>query len=316
MKNFKRKNVAIVTTAVVAAVAYLCIAVAAANAEIEIQGNYPTALVATGSNLDSECVRDAAYCFDYILTTPYGYQAIKDIPELQTKTGLFISYFSTSRYDGTHYGIYPTPKEAGMPEMHIIWDRQMGFWSYGYELTDEWVELFVESVCDFIERDKPLFIMLDDHKTSHMWWDIDEDDYEKMHPADLKYKINYIDAVISAKLKEVRPEAFLMVNGVRYTENVPMVRYWEGCGRSYNQWGEVLGELREGDWLQVNDGPTSGNWGLAGFVGFHYGVYQNKPVPVALGYPDGEPLWTHEAGEKVFRLPLPEDGYYRWERKP
>jgi hypothetical protein len=308
MKNYTRRNWAIIALSVIA----LFTIMAFADAQ-EWKGNYPTALVATGSNLEHPSVVAAAYHYDLILVTPYSYQFIKDIPELAEKAVLFISYFSKSSYDGNNYGMFPNPKDAGNEEMRIIWDQQAGWWSYGYAMTDEWVELFVSSVVEWIEDYEPLGIMLDDHTLAHRWWNIEESDYQKMHPVDLKYKMQYIDAVLEGALTDCRPEAFLMVNGPRLTDNTPVVRFWEGCGRSYNQWSEVMEFIEPGDWLQVNDGKKS-NWFLAGFVSYTMMNTQGAAHPVALGFADGVPLYEVIDGEEVFSLPLPE-AYYRWKAK-
>jgi len=304
MKNYTRRNWAIIALTVIALFTVLTFVDAQ-----EWRGNYPTALVATGSNLEHQCVVDAAYYYDLILVTPYSYQFIKDIPELREKAVLFISYFSKSSYDGNNYGIYPNPKDAGNEEMRIIWDREAGWWSYGYAITDEWVSTFIHSVSTWVNENKPRGIMLDDHTLSHRWWNIDEDHYQMMHPEDLEEKMMAIDIWLYVALKRNNPNAILMLNGPKVHPTLPTVRYWEGCGRPYNDWAlEVLIEKEPGDWFQTNDGPSY-NWFLAGWAGRSYG-----DNPVALGRADGMPLWEIVDGEEKFILPLPKD-YYGWEEK-
>jgi len=249
-------------------------------------------VVATGSNLAIEEVRNKASRYFFIVSTPQG---CADAPGLVRQIVCYANAYVNPRPDAEHYDIYPPPGE-GLP---IVWDVAHPEWiSYGYKFTEEWATEFASHVAQFILKNSPAGILLDDWMPDHSWWRCEPAIYNAIHA--LPHELRVV--VMSAIESQLRAMAALRKTRI-FTNGPPLSagsRYWEGVGQSWRPHEMVEREYVAGDILYNNTGDEV-SWTRTRNLAI------TLDADYAIGFPDGQPLLDDAGKWRIPMWDLPED---------
>ena len=279
---------AIGSAAIVALVVGFVLVVTTCDSEAQVE----RFIVATGSSLDHEVVREACREADYFITGQYGWsKRCAGDSVLASKAIVYFDMLTFPSYEGDpQYDLQPSPYAMGHEYMPLTWG--WGFGSCAYDMRDEaWPTIWLNFVVRFLKTTNAAGVLLDNWHVEHEWWtNMLAEHYAAVHVD----KLPGIMHDVEHKIVPYMPGRVILLNGPSLT-SVPHRRFWESFGwrGTWNTLG-IWRSAQAGDFIYCS---TGGDWyWLAEIVG------SMRDCPVGLGNPDGVSLVDDE-GELAIDWP-------------